>query len=67
MYDVREDYRVYFKKYIDKEHNFVKRFSWNNKDLVLPDLMYLNKPYSWWESYDEKSNIKTNLENYEKL
>ena len=67
VYDVREDYRVYFKKYIDKEHNFVKRFSWNNKDLVLPDLMYLNKPYSWWESYDEKSNIKTNLENYEKL
>lgn len=67
VYDVREEYRVYLKKYTNEEHNFVKKFSWNEKDLVLPDLIYLNKPHSWWESYDEKSNIKTNLENYDKL
>ena len=65
VYDIREDYRVSFAMTGKDDQDIWRWFWWNEKDLIVPAIILLNKPYTWYESYDGPCQRKTNLEKYE--
>ena len=65
VYDIREDYRVSFAMTADKDQDISRLFWWNEKDLVVPAIILLKKPYTWWQSFDGPFQRRTNLEKYE--
>ena len=64
VYDIREDYRVQFAMTGDKDQDIWRWFWWNEKDFIVPALILLNKPHTWWESWDGPCQRRTNLEKY---
>ena len=64
VYDIREDYRVQFAMTEDKHQDIWRWFWWNEKDFIVPALILLNKPHTWWESWDGPCQRRTNLEKY---
>ena len=67
VYDIREDYRVAFAMTEKKDQDIWRWFWWNEKDLIVPAIILLNKPYTWYESFDGPMQRKTNLEKYEQF
>ena len=64
VYDIREDYRLQFAMTGDKDQDIWRCFWWNEKDFIVPALILLNKPHTWWESWDGPCQRRTNLEKY---
>lgn len=55
IYDVREDYKVLFRKghEIQKNIDVWKFFNWNKKHLCVPEI-YFERNYTYWESWDKE-------------
>jgi hypothetical protein len=64
VYDIREDYRVSFAMTEKKDKDVWRLFWWNEKDLIVPAVILLNIPYTWWECFDDPFQRRTNLEKY---
>jgi hypothetical protein len=60
IYDIREEYRIGFAM-TDGTADIWRLWWWNEKDLIIPAIFAFDKPYSWWESYDDSFTRKTNL------
>jgi hypothetical protein len=67
VYDIREEYRVQFAQTAEHDDDVWRLFWWNDQDLIIPAIILLNKPHSYWVSYDGPFHKKTNLEIYEQL
>jgi hypothetical protein len=65
VYDIREDYRVSFAMTRVIDQDIWRWFWWNEKDLIVPAIILLNKPYTWYKSFDGPMQRRTNLEKYE--
>lgn len=65
VYDIREDYRVSFAMTENFHEDIWRWFWWNEKDLIVPAIILLNKSYTWYESFDGPMQRRTNLEKYE--
>lgn len=65
VYDIREEYRVSFAMTEEKDKDIWRLFWWNERDLIVPAMILLKKPYTWWMSFDGPLERKTNLEKYE--
>ena len=65
VYDIREDYRVSFAMTREIDQDVWRWFWWNEKDLIVPAIILLDKSYTWYESFDGPMQRKTNLEKYE--
>jgi hypothetical protein len=65
VYDIREDYRVSFAMTREIDQDVWRWFWWNEKDLIIPAIILLDKSYTWYESFDGPMQRKTNLEKYE--
>lgn len=64
VYDIREEYRVSFAMTGNKDEDVWRLFWWNKKDLIVPAIILLGKPYMWWESFDGPFQRKSNIEKY---
>jgi hypothetical protein len=49
----------------EKDQDIWRLFWWKEKDLIVPAIILLKKPYTWYESFDGPFQRKTNLEKYE--
>jgi len=67
IYDIREDYRVQFAQTRKDDEDIWRLFWWNDTDLIVPAIILLDKPHSFWVSFDGPFHKKTNLEIYEQL
>jgi hypothetical protein len=61
VYDIREEYRVPFAMTGQNDNDIWRLFWWNEKDLIVPAIIYLNHSYTWWEAYDAQFQRRTNL------
>ena len=48
----------------EKDKDIWRLFWWNERDLIVPAMILLKKPYTWWMSFDGPLQRKTNLEKY---
>lgn len=58
LYDIREDYKVYHSMGTTDENSFMQiYFAWNNKCLFLPAKLVLDKPFNWYEPWDDQFKL----------
>lgn len=67
LYDIREDYKVYHSMGTTSENSFMQiYFAWNNKCLFHTAKVYFNKPFTWYEPWDEQFKLPGLNNKYEK-
>ena len=53
LYAIRDDYQVFHSMGTNKDNAYIEKyFDWNNKSLMLPPQILLNKSYRWYKSFD---------------